>query len=122
MALRPGTTATRAEIADIERAMSSASPMTRDDLMPGCRLQLVERDDGAGTHVDDLAFDPEVIEDAFQQSRVLLQRVLGNVGTGLALGFRQHCQRRQHVGADLLGAGDLAQRRAGRPWGSAPRE
>ena len=35
IALRPCTTATRAEIADIERAMSSASPMTRDDLMPG---------------------------------------------------------------------------------------
>ncbi len=35
MALRPWTTATRAEIADIERAMSSARPMTRDDLMPG---------------------------------------------------------------------------------------
>ena len=35
MALRPGTTATRADIADIERAMSSARPITRDDLMPG---------------------------------------------------------------------------------------
>src|SRR3982074_3325272 len=35
MALRPGTTATRADSALIERAMSSASPMTRDDLMPG---------------------------------------------------------------------------------------
>ena len=35
MALRPCTTATRAEIADIERAMSSASEMTRLDLVPG---------------------------------------------------------------------------------------
>ena len=35
MALRPGTTATRAETALIERAMSSASPITREDLMPG---------------------------------------------------------------------------------------
>ena len=35
MALRPETTATRADTALIERAMSSASPMTRDDLMPG---------------------------------------------------------------------------------------
>ncbi len=35
MALRPCTTATRAEIADIERAMSSARPITREDLMPG---------------------------------------------------------------------------------------
>jgi hypothetical protein len=29
MALRPETTATRAETADMERAMSSARPMTR---------------------------------------------------------------------------------------------
>src|ERR1051325_4344400 len=35
MALRPATTATRADSALIERAMSSASPMTRDDLIPG---------------------------------------------------------------------------------------
>src|SRR5260370_14568194 len=35
MALRPGTTATRAESALIERAMSAASTMARDDLMPG---------------------------------------------------------------------------------------
>ena len=35
MALRPETTATRAESALMERAMSSARLMTRDDLMPG---------------------------------------------------------------------------------------
>src|SRR5579872_7052738 len=35
MALRPGTTATRAERALIDRAISSARPITRDDLMPG---------------------------------------------------------------------------------------
>src|SRR5580693_2102288 len=35
MALRPGTTATRADSALIDRAISSASPMTREDLMPG---------------------------------------------------------------------------------------
>ena len=35
MALRPGTTATRADTALMERAMSSARPMTREDLMPG---------------------------------------------------------------------------------------
>ena len=35
MTLRPGMTATRAEIALIERAMSSARPMMRDALMPG---------------------------------------------------------------------------------------
>ena len=35
MALRPATTATRADTALIERAISSARPITRDDLMPG---------------------------------------------------------------------------------------
>jgi len=32
--LRPGTTATRADTALMERAISSASPITREDLMP----------------------------------------------------------------------------------------
>src|SRR5580704_10978081 len=35
MALRPDTTATRAESALIDRAMSSARLITREDLMPG---------------------------------------------------------------------------------------
>ncbi|PWC78740.1 hypothetical protein TSH64_32060 [Azospirillum sp. TSH64] len=35
MTLRPGTTATRTDTALIERAMSSARPMTREDLVPG---------------------------------------------------------------------------------------
>ncbi|MNV50121.1 hypothetical protein D3C71_1421110 [compost metagenome] len=35
MTLRPGTTATRAESADMERAISSERPMTREDLTPG---------------------------------------------------------------------------------------
>ena len=34
MALRPGTTAARTEAAPSERAMSSASPITRADLTP----------------------------------------------------------------------------------------
>ena len=35
IAFRPCTTATRAEIALIDRAISSARPMTLDDLIPG---------------------------------------------------------------------------------------
>ena len=35
MTLRPGTTATRADMADMERAISSAKPMTREDFVPG---------------------------------------------------------------------------------------
>ena len=33
--LRPGTTATRTDTALMERAISSARPITRDDLVPG---------------------------------------------------------------------------------------
>ena len=33
--LRPGITATRADTALIERAMSSERPITREDLIPG---------------------------------------------------------------------------------------
>ena len=45
----------------------------------GRRLELVERDDRAGAHVDDLALDAEIVEHAFEQARVLLQRVLGDL-------------------------------------------
>ena len=40
------------------------------------RLKLVERDDRAGAHVDDLAAYAEILEHAFQQPRVLLERAL----------------------------------------------
>ena len=42
----------------------------------GRRLQLVERDDRAGADVDDLAAHAEILEHAFEQPRVLLQRAL----------------------------------------------
>ena len=42
------------------------------------RLELVERDDRAGAHVDDLALDAEIVEHALEQARVLFQRVLGD--------------------------------------------
>ena len=44
----------------------------------GGGLQLVERDDRAGADMDDLALDAEILEHAFEQPRVLLQRVLGD--------------------------------------------
>jgi len=43
MALRPGTTATRADSALIERAMSSASPITARRFDAGRGLQLIQR-------------------------------------------------------------------------------
>ena len=62
-------------MADIERAMSSARPMTRRRLDAGRRLELVERHDRAGPHVDDLAADAEILEHAFEQAGILLERV-----------------------------------------------
>lgn len=48
--VRPRTTpATRAESADMEQAISSVRPMTRED-DAGRRFKLVERDDGQGGH------------------------------------------------------------------------
>src|SRR6266404_6143799 len=69
MALRPGTTATRADSALIERAMSSASPMTRDDLMPGAGSSSYSVTTGPGC-LDDFTADAEIAEHAFQRARV----------------------------------------------------
>ena len=76
MALRPGTTATRAEMALIERAMSSASADDARRLDAGRRLEFVERDDRAGADIDDVALDAEILQHAFEHAGVLLQRVL----------------------------------------------
>ena len=41
----------------------------------GGRFQLVERDDRAGSDMDDLALDAEVLEHAFEHAGILLQRI-----------------------------------------------
>ena len=56
----------------------------------GRRFEFVKRHDRAGTHVDDLALDAEIVEDALQQARVLLERVLRNLGADRFLRLRQH--------------------------------
>ena len=43
-------------------------------------LELVERHDRAGTHIDDLALDAEIVEHAFEQARVLFERVVRDLG------------------------------------------
>ena len=73
MALRPGTTATRADSALIERAMSSARPMTREDLMPGAGSSSYSVTTGAGIGLDDFAADAEIAEHAFQRARIGFQ-------------------------------------------------
>ena len=60
---------------------------------PGRRFELVERDDRTRTHVDDLALDAEIVEDALEQARILLQRVLRNSGPDRFLRLGQHCDR-----------------------------
>ena len=64
--LRPGTVETRADRAAIERAISSARPITRRGLEARCGFQLVHGDNGAGAHGDDLTFDAIVIQHGFQ--------------------------------------------------------
>ena len=39
----------------------------------GRRLELVQRDDRAGTHIGDLALDAEILKHAFELARILLQ-------------------------------------------------
>ena len=59
----------------------------------GRRFEFVEGDDRAGAHVDDLAFHAEIVEDAFKQARVLLQRVLRDFGADRFLRLGQHRDR-----------------------------
>ena len=74
--LRPGMVATRADKADMLRAMSSASWMTRLALMPARRLELVHGDDRARADLDDLALHREIVEHAFEQPGIALERRL----------------------------------------------
>ena len=61
------------------------------------RLQFVEGDHRAGTDVDDLAADAEIVEHAFEQPGVLLERGLADGGGLLVhLGLAEECDRRQN--------------------------
>ena len=73
MTLRPGMVATRADSADMLRAMSSASWITRLALMPlaGSSSYIVTT--GPGTNLDDVAADVEIVEHALEQARVALE-------------------------------------------------
>ena len=71
--LRPGMVATRADSADMLRAMSSASAMTRLALMPLAGSSSYMVTTGPGPHLDDLAAHVEVLEHRFEQARVALQ-------------------------------------------------
>ena len=71
-------------------------------------FELIESDDGARAHVDDLALDAEIVEDALEQARVLLERVLRNFGPGRLLRLGQHRDRRHDPLAQQRGELGLA--------------
>ena len=76
----------------------------------GRRLQLVERDDRAGADVDDLAAHAEILEHAFEQACVLLERAVVDLRcrASSACGSARKLERRQ---LELFGDG----REAGAP-------
>ena len=63
----------------------------------GRRLQFIERDDGAGADMDDLALDAEILQHAFEHAGILFQRVgrQGRVAHDI-LRFGEEMQRRQN--------------------------
>ena len=71
----------------------------------GRRLQLVERDDRAGADIDDLALDAEIVEHAFEQARVLLQRVLGDLRGATFFGSVSMKRRRRDIRRGSSGEG-----------------
>ena len=97
--VRPGIVATRAESADMLRAISSASATTRLALMPAAGSSSYMVTTGPGRISAISALDVEIVEHAFQQPRVTLQPgacrspVPGLGGGG---GFEQ-IERGQHV-------------------------
>ncbi len=97
------------------------------------RLELVERDDRSGAHIDDLALHAEILERAFKKRRVLFQRLLGDRRHGRTLRLREQRPSRKLIlalveqrGLRLLGdplAGAGSRRRRSDPRGGrlAPR-
>ena len=71
--LRPGMVATRADSADMLRAMSSASWITRLALMPLAGSSSYMVTTGPGPDLDDVAADVEILEHGFEQARVALE-------------------------------------------------
>ena len=124
MTERPGMVEQRQASADIERAMSSARPMTRRGLEAGGGLELVHGDDGAGADRDDLAAHAVVVEHGLEHAGVLLERVAREVVADDGRGALQQRERRGAPGRGgvgvegelglLLGAGAGALRQRAR--------
>ena len=72
-----------------------ASDIVRESYDPGGLdarrgFEFVQGDDRTRAHVDDLALHAKIVEHAFQQPRVLLERVLRNFGPDRFLRLGQH--------------------------------
>ena len=63
----------------------------------GRRLQFIERHDGAGAHVDDLAAHAKVFENALEQARVLFERIVGEAVAVEFLRLGQQIDRRVFI-------------------------
>ena len=111
--LRPGMVATRADSADMLRAMSSASWITRLALMPARGLELVHRHHRAGADFDDVAADVEILEHAFEQAGVALQP--GAVDRDVAPSRRRRVEQARAAGSDIIVAEREARLAARRP-------
>ena len=81
----------------------------------GRRLELVERDHGAGADIGDLALDAEILEHAFELARILLQHFVADAGPlARARLLLQELERRRLVGRVACAA------RGGRCASSSP--
>ena len=123
MTLRPGIVATRAESADMLRAMSSASAITRLALMPLAGSSSYMVTTGPGPDLDDIAAHVEILEHGLEQAGVALQSGAVDLLAAFLRRRRQQVDRRQLVTvaerqAGLRGDGlaVLAPRAAGATW------
>ena len=88
----------RAATADMERATSSDSEITRAGFHACRRLEFVKRHHRPGTHRGDAALDAEIGQHRFQHAGIFFQRL---VGQGVVVldrrGLGQKVQRRQLI-------------------------
>ena len=95
----PATTATRADTALIERAMSSARPITRDDLMPGAGSSSYSVTTGPGRALMISPLTPKSSSTLSSDSAFSSISSVEGVKRSLALRRRQERERRQYEAA-----------------------
>ncbi len=72
------------------------------------RLQFIKRHDGTGLHIDDFPAHAEIFQHAFEQARILFERILGKRGIALdQLRLGKEMQRRHFEDTAILEEGRL---------------